>query len=77
MRPSSKCFNAYLAAHCPDLLEYALSEIEDDLGGKAFVLLSMASRTVVKAVIEADLFVVKATEVLATQKVSKFLVSRL
>jgi hypothetical protein len=77
LRLPIKSFHSYLAAHCQDLLDYALSEADFDLGSKAFVLLSMASRTVVKALVEADLFFVKATEVLASQNVSSVIVNRL
>jgi hypothetical protein len=76
-RPRNKTVNRYLADNCAKLLEYALSETDEDLANKAFVLLSKASRKVVQALVEADLFFIKATEVLTGLRVSTLRISRL
>jgi hypothetical protein len=77
VRSRNKTMTRYLVSNCSSLLEYALSDSDTDLGGKAFVLLSKASRAVVQGLLDADLFFVKATEVLMGRTVSSLLVSRL
>jgi hypothetical protein len=69
---------SFLVRNCSSLLDFALSESDMDLGRKSFFLLSKkVSSKVVHALLEADLFFVKATEVLSGQSVSSLIISRL
>jgi hypothetical protein len=59
------------------LLSVALSQEPSPLRDRAFVLLSNCSRAVVAALIQNDLFFLRATEILASEKHESFAISRL